>query len=61
MFPSSSTVGESQCVTYEIVGDDFKEIDDTLTATLVRGKSDDIISNPSPDIAITIEDDGDCK
>ena len=42
------------------MGDDFKEDDETLTLTLEQDDTDDVVSN-SPQISITIEDDGDCK
>ena len=60
VFPSDSVVGGTRCVTYEIVGDEFKEEDETLTVTLEQENMDDTISN-TRQISITIEDDGDCK
>ena len=60
VFPSDSVVGDTMCVTYEIVGDKLKEADETLTVTLEQENLDDSISN-TRQISITIEDDGDCK
>ena len=59
VFLSDSVVGDTRCVTYEIVGDEFKEADETLTVTLEQ-ENDDSISN-TRQISITIEDDGDCE
>ena len=61
VFPSDSNVGDMQCVTFQIVGDDFKEIDETLSIIVDPEKGDDEISNPSRQISVIIEDDGDCK
>ena len=62
IFPSDSTVGDVQCVSYQTLGDDFKEEDtETLIITLEGENLDDIISNPSPQIFVTIEDGTDCK
>ena len=61
IFESTSNVGGTQCITYQIVGDDYKEIDEELTIIVEPQKQDDIISNPFPLIPITIRDDGDCK
>ena len=58
-FPSDSMVGDTECVTFQIQGDDYKEADEMLNITLAGEKLDDIISNPQ--ISLTIEDDGDCK
>ena len=60
VFLSDSVVGDTRCMTYEIVGDEFKEADETLNVTLEQENLDDSISN-TRQISITIEDDGDCE
>lgn len=59
IFPSDSMVGDMECVTFQIQGDDYKEADEMLNIILAGEKLDDIISNPQ--IFLTIEDDGDGK
>ena len=61
IFESTSNVGDTQCFTYQIVGDNYKEIDEELTIIVNPLKQDDTISNPSSSIPITIRNDGDCK
>ena len=61
VFPITSNIGNILCITYQIVGDDYKEIDEELTIIVNPLKQYDKISNPSPLVPVTIQDDGDCK
>ena len=59
-FPSTAMVNDENCVDYQIVGDDFKELDETLTIDLVGENPVDMIAGDSQ-VTVTIEDDQDCK
>ena len=48
------------CLEYQIIGDDFQELDEIFTITVVAENRFDIIEGPS-DISVTIENDQDCE
>ena len=58
VFESDSVVNEMRCVEYEIIGDDFKELDETLT--IVFG-DDPLNVIDAAQVSVIIEDDQDCK
>ena len=60
VFESDSIVNETRCVEYEIIGDDFKELDETLTIDLFGDDPLDVIAGAAP-ISVIIENDQDCK
>ena len=57
-FPSSSMVDDVQCLEYSILGDVFKETDDTFTISVTAMNSINVISGASQ-VSVTIEDDND--
>ena len=60
MFESDSVVNEIRCVEYDIIGDDFKELDEILRIDLLGDDPVDVIAGAAQ-VSITIEDDQDCK
>ena len=60
MFESDSVVNEMRCVEYDIIGDDFKELDEILRIDLFGDDPVDVIAGAAQ-VSITIEDDQDCK
>ena len=59
-FPPGSKLLSERCLRYQIVGDDFKEVDETFTINVVAENRFDIIRGPS-NILVTIESDQDCE
>ena len=57
-FPSTAIVTDTMCVDYDIVGDDYREVDDTLTIDLAAENPVDVINGASQ-VSVTILDDGD--
>ena len=49
-----------RCSQYQIVGDDFKEVDETFTINVVAENRYDLIRGPSNTV-VTIESDQDCE
>ena len=60
VFPDTSVVTDSLCAQFQLIGDDFKEADETFTINVEAENRFDIISEPSQ-FQVTILDDGDCK
>ena len=61
IFPSSAAEGDSMCLQFQIIGDDFKEADETFNVLLNTENSFDIVVGDVSQIPITIEDDMDRK
>ena len=57
-FPSTAIVTDMMCVDYDVVGDDYREVDDTLTIDLAAENPVDVINGASQ-VSVTILDDGD--
>lgn len=60
VFPDTSNVGDSRCAQFQIIGDEFKEADETFTINDVAENQFDSISGQSM-FQVTILDDGDGK
>ena len=58
VFPSDSTVGSEQCVEYQTIGDDIRELDETFTVNLVGENMRDNITGAA-EVSVTIQDDMD--
>ena len=59
-FPPRSVPPCERCLQYQIVGDDFKEVDETFTINVVAENRFDFIQGPS-NILVTIQNDQDCE
>ena len=46
-FPPQSAPSHKRCVQYQIIGDDFKEVDETFTINVVAENRFDFIQGPS--------------
>lgn len=57
-FPSTSSLNDTSCTQYTILGDDIKEQEETFRVSVTAVSSVDIVSGDS-EISITILPDGD--
>ena len=59
-FNSNSVVGSTVCATYTIIGDNFREEDESFVVLVTPVNGVDLITG-ADQVSVTIEDDGDCE